>query len=156
MGKSSFKSHSQSRGPQAPPALRNCSSPVRVAGLSVDCSEPTNQTEVPMSHLKTDGRRALFVCRLLVLAAALLSTASDYGQTAATGATTNARTSPLPGRQIWVVGDKGFIAHTEDSGVTWKKQSSGTQTDFYSVCFFNSPLLEALSKSHGKFKKPNR
>ena len=100
-----------------------------------------------MSHLKTDGRRTLFVCHLSLLAAALLSAASDYGQTAATGATTNAKTSPLPGRQIWVVGDKGFIAHTEDSGVTWKKQSSGTQTDFYSVCFFNSQSGWAVGHS---------
>ena len=41
---------------------------------------------------------------------------------------------------IWAVGDKGFIAHSEDGGFTWQKQASGTNKSLYSVSFVNSQL----------------
>jgi photosystem II stability/assembly factor-like uncharacterized protein len=38
----------------------------------------------------------------------------------------------------WAVGEKGKIIHTNDGGVTWNQQNSGTETILFDVYFLNS------------------
>ena len=37
----------------------------------------------------------------------------------------------------WIVGEKGLIIHTKNSGKTWERQEVGTEGDFKAIYFAN-------------------